>query len=83
MRKLGMFLVGLIVGLWTGGILTLLFTPQSGPALRKCIRERIERLIEEGKSAAEARRLELEQQLESFKQGRPIVLQEAEPAAEA
>jgi gas vesicle protein len=81
MRKLGIFLAGLIVGLWTGGMLSLLFTPQSGAALQKRIREGVDRLVEEGKSAAETRRLELEEQLESFKQGRPIVLQAAEPPA--
>ncbi len=81
MRKFGIFLAGLIVGLWTGGVLSLLFTPQSGATLQKRIREGVERLVEEGKSAAESRRLELEEQLESFKQGRPIVLQAAEPPA--
>ena len=81
MRKFGIFLAGLVVGLWTGGMLSLLFTPQSGSALQKLIREGVERLVEEGKSAAESRRLELEEQLESFKQGRPIVLQPDEPPA--
>ncbi len=82
MRKFGVFLAGLFVGLWTGGILSLLFAPQAGTELQKRIREGVERLVEEGKSAAEARRLELEEQLESFKQGRPIVIQPSEPPAE-
>ena len=79
MRKFLMFLAGMLVGIWTGGILALLFAPQAGQELQRQIREGVERLVEEGRSAAEARRLELEQQLESFKQGRPIMLQEAEP----
>ena len=79
MRKFMVFLAGLIVGLWTGGALAMLFVPQSGAVLQQRIREGIERLVEEGKSAAEARKLELEDQLESFKQGRPIVLQAGEP----
>lgn len=81
MRKLGVFLAGLLAGLLTGGVLLLLFTPQSGTALQKRIREKIEQVVEESKAAAETRRLELEEQLESFKQGRPIVLQAAEPPA--
>ncbi len=82
MRKFMVFLAGLIVGLWTGGALAMLFAPQSGSVLQQRIREGVERLVEEGKSAAEARRQELEEQLESFKQGRPIVLQAGEPATE-
>lgn len=82
MRKLMVFLVGLVIGLWTGGVLAILLTPQSGAALQQRIREGVDRLVEEGKSAAEARRLELEEQLESFKQGRPIVLQEGVPHSE-
>ncbi len=82
MRKFMVFLAGLIVGLWTGGVLAMLFAPQSGSVLQQRIREGVERLVEEGKSAAEARRQELEEQLESFKQGRPIVLQAGEPTAE-
>lgn len=81
MRKFMVFLAGLIVGLWTGGVIAMLFAPQSGSVLQQRIREGVERLVEEGKSAAEARRQELEEQLESFKQGRPIVLQENEPQA--
>ncbi len=83
MRKFMVFLAGLVVGLWTGGVLAMLFAPQSGAALQQRIREGVDRLVEEGKSAAEARRLELEEQLESFKQGRPIVLQAGEPPAAA
>jgi gas vesicle protein len=79
MRKFMVFLAGLIVGLWTGGVLAMLFAPQAGTVLQQRIREGVERLVEEGKSAAEVRRQELEEQLESFKQGRPIVLQSAEP----
>lgn len=82
MRKFGLFLAGLFVGLWTGSVLAVLFAPQSGTELQKRIREGVEHLVEEGKSAAESRRLELEDQLESFKQGRPIVLQTAEPPSE-
>jgi gas vesicle protein len=82
MRKFMAFLAGLVIGLWTGGVLAMLFTPQSGTVLQQRIREGVDRLVEEGKSAAEARRQELEEQLESFKQGRPIVLQSGEVPSE-
>jgi gas vesicle protein len=82
MRKFMVFLAGLVIGLWTGGVLAILFAPQSGAALQQRIREGVDKLVEEGKTAAEARRQELEEQLESFKQGRPIVLQSGEAPAE-
>jgi len=81
MRKVFAFLAGLLVGFLTGGVISLILAPQSGPELQHRIQEGVERLVEEGKSAAEARRLELESQLESFKQGRPITLQPAEAEA--
>jgi len=82
MRKFMAFLAGLVIGLLTGGVLAILFTPQSGATLQQSIREGVDKLVEEGKTAAEARRQELEEQLESFKQGRPIVLQSGETPAE-
>ena len=81
MRRVFAFLAGLLVGFLTGGVISLILAPQSGPELQRRIQEGVEHLVEEGKSAAEARRLELESQLESFKQGRPITLQPAETEA--
>ncbi len=82
MRKIFAFLAGLLVGFLCGGVASLLLTPQSGPEFQRKIQDGVERLVEEGKSAAEARRMELETQLESFKQGRPITLQSAESEVE-
>ncbi|MBN1878193.1 MAG: YtxH domain-containing protein [Anaerolineae bacterium] len=76
MRKFLAFLAGMMMGIVTGGTLAVLFAPESGSELQRQINHGIEQLIAEGKNAAEARRVELESQLESFKQGRPIVLQE-------
>lgn len=81
MRKFLVLLAGMLIGAWTGAVLALLFAPKSGMELQHSIREGVERLVEEGKTAAEARRLELEEQLESFKQGRPITLQSVETEA--
>ncbi|MGC9356575.1 MAG: YtxH domain-containing protein [Anaerolineae bacterium] len=72
MRKTLSFLGGLMLGLVTGGGLGLLLAPSSGPELQEQIQEYVEHLIEEGQTAAEARRLEMEAQLEAFKQGRPL-----------
>ncbi len=82
MRKFLVFLAGFLVGLWAGGVLSILFAPEAGKELQHRIRDGVEKLVEEGKSAAEVRRHELEEQLESFRQGRPITLQPAEPKAE-
>jgi gas vesicle protein len=83
MRKLLVFVAGFLAGVWTGGMLSLLFAPESGSEMQVRIREGVERLVDEGKLAAESRRHELEEQLESFKQGRPITLQSGEAPAEA
>ncbi|MGC9350003.1 MAG: YtxH domain-containing protein [Anaerolineae bacterium] len=82
MRKLFVFLGGFLIGVWTGGVISLLFAPSSGNEMQLRIREGVDRLVEEGKSAADVRRHELEEQLETFKQGRPITLQGAEEPAE-
>ena len=83
MRKFFVFLAGLLLGAWTGGMLSLLFAPESGSEFQVRIREGVEELVQEGKSAAESRRHELEEQLESFKQGRPITLQTADETYKA
>lgn len=82
MRKVLVFLGGFVAGAWTGGLLSLLFAPESGSELQTRIREGVDRLVQEGKTAAETRRHELEEQLESFKQGRPITLQTVEGPSE-
>ncbi len=76
MRKLFAFLAGLICGALVGGVVGLLLTPYAGPELRQRIRTQVQGLIEKGQQAAAAKRAELEAQLEAFKQGRPVVLQE-------
>jgi len=80
MRKFFAFLAGLFLGLWAGGLAALLLAPFSGKTLQHRISEWVEQAIEEGRTAAETRRTELEEQFESFKQGKPITLQEGEPA---
>jgi gas vesicle protein len=61
-------LAGLVVGAAVGAGLVLLFTPRSGPELQEEIQERIQGVVAEGQEAAEMRRLELTERLESLKQ---------------
>ncbi|HOV47987.1 MAG TPA: hypothetical protein PLM06_05055 [Anaerolineae bacterium] len=72
MRKALSFMAGLMIGIVTGGSLALLLTPTPGPELQRRAQEYVQRLVEEGKAAAEARRAEMETQLEAFKQGKPL-----------
>jgi gas vesicle protein len=76
MRKLIGFLAGLLCGALVGAVLGILLAPYGGAELRERIRTWAQTLIEKGQEAAAARRAELEAQLEAFKQGRPVVLQE-------
>lgn len=76
MRKFIGFLAGLLCGALVGAVLGILLAPYGGAELRERIRSWVQVLIEKGREAAAARRAELEAQLEAFKQGRPVVLQE-------
>ena len=67
MRIANLF-AGLIVGAAVGAGLVLLFTPRSGAELQDEIRERVQGILAEGQEAAEMRRLELSERLESLKQ---------------
>lgn len=75
MRKLLNFLLGMIFGAVVGGVVGLLLAPYSGNELQNRIREETQTLIQKGQEAATAKRVEMEAQLEAFKQGQPIVLQ--------
>lgn len=74
MRKVFNFLLGFMTGALVGGVTALLMAPSSGPELQKRIRTRVDDLIEEGQQAADARRAELEAQLEAFKRGESITI---------
>jgi gas vesicle protein len=75
MRKLLNFLLGMVFGAFVGGVVGLLLAPYSGGELQERIREEAQALIQKGQEAATAKRVEMETQLEAFKQGQPIVLQ--------
>lgn len=67
MKKFFSFLAGLLTGSIVGASIALLITPYSGQALRSNIQTRYIEIRDEIQSAAEARRLELEKQLETLR----------------
>jgi gas vesicle protein len=78
MRKLFSFLAGVVAGAVVGAVVAVLLAPEAGSELQERLRGRFGELIEEGKRAADARRAELEAQLESFKRGAPITIDATE-----
>ena len=64
------FLIGFIIGLILGAVAVLLTTPQSGKDLQQQVKGRVDRVLAEGRQAAEARRVELENRLADLKAGR-------------
>lgn len=67
MRRILSFLLGAILGGLVGSTLALLFAPESGVELREQIRERFSALGTEIRQAAAARRIELQQRLETLR----------------
>jgi gas vesicle protein len=61
------FLIGIFVGWLVGSTIALLFAPQTGEKLRGEIRSRSTSLVGEVKSAADARRKQLEEQLAALR----------------
>ena len=59
---------GMVLGAAVAAGLVLLFTPQSGAETQKMIKDRIDAILDEGRQAAEMRRLELQTQFETLKQ---------------
>lgn len=75
MRKIVNFLAGFFVGGLVGGAVGLLLAPYRGAELQERIRERVDKLVEEGEKAAAARRAELEEQLEAFRTGNSVTIE--------
>ena len=60
-------LIGIVVGALVGSTVALLLAPETGETFRREIRSRGEILVNEVRHAAEARRIELTEQLESMR----------------
>jgi len=67
MRRMFGFMIGIVVGALIGSTVALLLTPETGEKLRSELRARGEILVNDVKHAAEARRIELTEQLDSMR----------------
>ena len=67
MRRMFGFMMGIVAGALIGSTIALLLTPETGEKLRKEIRARGEVLVNDVRNAAQARRIELTEQLESMR----------------
>jgi gas vesicle protein len=63
------FVAGFLGGVVLGVIFVLLTAPQSGSDFQAQVRARFDRMLAEGRKAAEARRAELEDRLANLKAG--------------
>lgn len=67
MRRIFGFLIGVLVGALVGSTIALLLAPESGEQLRADLRTRGQSFLTEIRSAAEARRIELRDRLETMR----------------
>ena len=67
MRKMFGFLIGILVGSLVGSTIALLLAPESGEELRGQLRERGQGFMGEIRNAADARRIELKDRLETLR----------------
>ena len=68
MRQVFGFMMGIMVGALVGSTVALLLAPDSGASIRGQLRVRGENLMEELRHAAESRRIELTDRLESLQE---------------
>ena len=71
MRRFSSFLAGSLCGALLGAVLALLLAPYSGEDLRQRTRDRLMGLRDEVREAYDARREQLEAELESLRRSRP------------
>lgn len=67
MRKMFGFLIGVLVGGLVGSTVALLLAPESGDELRSELRERGQNFIGEVRHAADTRRIELKDRLDTMR----------------
>jgi gas vesicle protein len=77
MGKVTGFLAGMMSGAIVGSVAALLMAPMSGRELQVKAREEFDELLEDAKSAAETKRVQLEAQLEALKAPKPKETEEA------
>jgi len=67
MKRMFGFLIGIVVGGLVGSTIALLMAPESGEGLRAQIRSRGEGFFNDIRHAADERRIELRQKLDSLR----------------
>lgn len=72
MRRIFGFLIGVMVGAMVGSTVALLLAPRSGRSIRSQLLERGEGFADQVRSAADARRIELQSRLEALRAPREI-----------
>jgi gas vesicle protein len=70
-RRLLFFALGILFGAAVGSALAMLLTPTSGNDLRKRAKNHVRRAMKEAQRAAEARRIEMERQLDALTTPKP------------
>jgi len=70
MRRTFGFLIGIVVGGLVGSTIALLLAPESGEQIRAELRSRGESFFNEVRHAADERRIELRQRLETMREPR-------------
>ncbi len=68
MRQVFGFMMGIMVGALVGSTVALLLAPQSGDTMRNELRLRAENLAADLRQAAEARRIELTNRLDTLRE---------------
>jgi gas vesicle protein len=66
------FLIGVAVGALVGSTIALLMAPESGEELRGLLRERSRGFVNQVRSAAESRRIELQDRLADLRAPRAL-----------
>ena len=67
MRRMFGFFIGITVGGLVGSTIALLLAPESGEALRSQLRERGQNFLADVRNAADSRRIELRDRLETLR----------------
>ena len=68
MKRTLKFLAGAIFGAVAGSLVVLMLTPESGENTRLAISEKLQYLREQMREAAKEKRIELEAEIEKYKQ---------------
>ena len=68
MKRTLKFLTGAIIGAVAGSVVVMLLTPESGEDTRLAFSEKIKYLREQIKEAANEKRIELEAEIQKYKQ---------------